>query len=94
MTAQKPSKAIQRIYNATKAAYGEHWDAAVRELEPAIIMIMRSEGHSDPMGFLKAKKDGQPDTILKSTETAAKNLSLARANKVRDGVMTMLATAC
>ena len=49
MTAQKPSKAIQRIYSSTKAAYGEHWKAAVAELEPSILLIMKSEGHNDPM---------------------------------------------
>lgn len=49
--------------------------------------IISVEGHSDPLGYLRVKKEGQPQTVLKQTETAAKNLSLSRANKVRDGVM-------
>jgi hypothetical protein len=49
--------------------------------------IISVEGHSDPMGYLRARKSGNPETVLKQTETAAKNLSLARANKVRDGVV-------
>jgi len=49
MTATKPSKSIQKIYAAQKSAHGEYWQAAVAELEPAINMIMRDQGHSDPM---------------------------------------------
>jgi len=49
VTATKPSKAIQKIYSATKAAHGDHWQAAVAELEPSIIMMMKADNHSDPM---------------------------------------------
>ncbi|MFH0821601.1 MAG: ABC transporter substrate-binding protein [Pseudomonadota bacterium] len=50
----------------------------------AVIVV---EGHSDPLGYLRRKKEGETEMMLKRTEQAAKNLSLARAMKVRDGVI-------
>lgn len=50
----------------------------------AVIIV---EGHSDPMGFLSKKKQGASELILKRIEQAAKNLSLTRANRVRDSVI-------
>ena len=50
----------------------------------AVIIV---EGHSDPMGFLAKKKQGAPELVLKRIEQAAKNLSLTRANRVRDSVV-------
>jgi ABC-type nitrate/sulfonate/bicarbonate transport system substrate-binding protein len=49
--------------------------------------IITVEGHSDPMGYLKSKKDGSPDVVLRRTIQSAKNLSLSRANSVRDSVI-------
>lgn len=46
------------------------------------------EGHSDPLGYLKKKREsGTSEVILKRIEQAAKNLSLTRALGVRDSVM-------
>ena len=46
------------------------------------------EGHSDPLGYLKKKREsGSSEVILKRIEQAAKNLSLTRALGVRDAVM-------
>jgi len=50
--------------------------------------IITVEGHSDPLGYLRAKKDGQSDVVLRRMVQAAKNLSLARANAVRDSVIS------
>jgi ABC-type nitrate/sulfonate/bicarbonate transport system substrate-binding protein/outer membrane protein OmpA-like peptidoglycan-associated protein len=50
----------------------------------AVIIV---EGHSDPMGFLAKKKEGAHELVLKRIEQAAKNLSLTRANRVRDSVV-------
>lgn len=50
----------------------------------AIIIV---EGHSDPMGFLRKKKQKAPEVMLKRIKQAAKNLSLTRATSVRDNVM-------
>ena len=69
------------------AQYVEAFDRVAKLASTYGGAIISVEGHSDPMGYLRARKDGNPETILKQTEAAAKNLSLARANKVRDGVM-------
>lgn len=45
--------------------------------------IITVEGHSDPLGYLKAKKDKSSDVVLKRIQQSAKNLSLSRANAVR-----------
>ncbi len=50
----------------------------------AIIIV---EGHSDPMGYLRKKKQGGQEIMLKRIKQAAKNLSLTRATTVRDNVM-------
>lgn len=49
--------------------------------------IITVEGHSDPMGYLRAKRDGQPDVILSRTQQSAKNLSLSRAVAVRESLV-------
>jgi outer membrane protein OmpA-like peptidoglycan-associated protein len=50
----------------------------------AVIVV---EGHSDPLGYLKKKKEaGTTDIILRRIDQAAKNLSLTRALSVRDAV--------
>jgi outer membrane protein OmpA-like peptidoglycan-associated protein len=50
--------------------------------------LITIEGHSDPMGFLRDRKDGKPDVVLNQVKQAAKNLSLSRAVAVRDNVMS------
>lgn len=45
------------------------------------------EGHSDPLGYLKKKKAGEPDVVLNKVKQAAKNLSVSRAMAVRDSVI-------
>jgi len=49
--------------------------------------IITVEGHSDPLGYLKQKKAGQQEIVLKRVKQSAKNLSLTRANSVRDAVV-------
>lgn len=49
--------------------------------------IITVEGHSDPMGYLRQKKEGETDLILSRIKQSAKNLSLSRAVAVRDAVM-------
>jgi outer membrane protein OmpA-like peptidoglycan-associated protein len=45
------------------------------------------EGHSDPLGYLKRKRKGASEMLLRRIKQAAKNLSLTRALRVRDSVM-------
>ncbi len=49
--------------------------------------VITIEGHSDPLGYLKQKKNGDSELVLKRVIQSAKNLSLTRANAVRDAVM-------
>ena len=49
--------------------------------------IITVEGHSDPMAYLRAKRDGSPDVVLGRTQQSAKNLSLSRAIAVRDSLI-------
>jgi ABC-type nitrate/sulfonate/bicarbonate transport system substrate-binding protein/outer membrane protein OmpA-like peptidoglycan-associated protein len=49
--------------------------------------IISVEGHSDPMGYLSAKKQGNPEVVLGRIKQSAKNLSLTRAAAVRDSVI-------
>jgi ABC-type nitrate/sulfonate/bicarbonate transport system substrate-binding protein len=49
--------------------------------------LITVEGHSDPMGYLRKKKAGDSDLVLRRIQQAAKNLSLSRANSVRDSII-------
>jgi ABC-type nitrate/sulfonate/bicarbonate transport system substrate-binding protein/outer membrane protein OmpA-like peptidoglycan-associated protein len=49
--------------------------------------IITVEGHSDPMAYLQAKRDGASSLILGRTQQSAKNLSLSRAIAVRDSIV-------
>lgn len=49
--------------------------------------IITVEGHSDPLGYLKAKKRGDSSMVLKKIKQSAKNLSLSRANAVRSSLI-------
>ncbi|MBI3148576.1 MAG: ABC transporter substrate-binding protein [Betaproteobacteria bacterium] len=49
--------------------------------------IITVEGHSDPMGYLRQKKDGAAQVVLTRTQQSAKNLSLSRASAVREAVV-------
>lgn len=49
--------------------------------------LITIEGHSDPMGFLRDKKEGRPEVVLGQVKQAGKNLSLSRAVAVRDSVL-------
>lgn len=54
--------------------------------------IITIEGHSDPLGYLKAKKQGQSEIVLRNIKQSAKNLSLSRANAVRTSVINYATT--
>lgn len=49
--------------------------------------IITVEGHSDPMGYLRKKKQGESELVLGRIKQSAKNLSLSRAVAVRDSVI-------
>lgn len=49
--------------------------------------LITVEGHSDPLGYLRKKKDGESNMVLGRIKQSAKNLSLSRAVTVRDSVI-------
>lgn len=49
--------------------------------------IITVEGHSDPMGYLRQKKEGAAQVVLSRTQQSAKNLSVSRASAVREAVV-------
>lgn len=50
----------------------------------AIVIV---EGHSDPLGVLRARKEGRSPAEVSQLEQVAKNLSLARSNAVRNSYL-------
>jgi ABC-type nitrate/sulfonate/bicarbonate transport system substrate-binding protein/outer membrane protein OmpA-like peptidoglycan-associated protein len=50
--------------------------------------VITVEGHSDPMAYLRARKDGASQVVLGRTQQSAKNLSLARSVAVRDSIVS------
>ena len=50
--------------------------------------VITVEGHSDPMAYLRARKEGASPVVLSRTQQSAKNLSLSRAAAVRDSIVT------
>ncbi|MBI4349473.1 MAG: ABC transporter substrate-binding protein [Elusimicrobia bacterium] len=49
--------------------------------------VLTVEGHSDPLGYLRKAKEKESDLVLKRMRQAALNLSLSRANAVRDSLV-------
>lgn len=49
--------------------------------------VITVEGHSDPMGYLRKHKEGVPQLVLGQIKQSAKNLSLGRAQAVRDNII-------
>jgi ABC-type nitrate/sulfonate/bicarbonate transport system substrate-binding protein/outer membrane protein OmpA-like peptidoglycan-associated protein len=70
--AEQYTEAFRRVLNLASTYAG------------AIITV---EGHSDPLGYLQAKKAGSPEVVLGRTAQSARNLSLARAVAVRESVI-------
>lgn len=49
--------------------------------------LITIEGHSDPMGFLRKKKEGGDDVVLSKIRQAAKNLSYSRSDSARSEII-------
>jgi ABC-type nitrate/sulfonate/bicarbonate transport system substrate-binding protein len=51
--------------------------------------VITVEGHSDPLGYLRSKKEGKSQVILNMMVQSARNLSVSRAQEVRDSIITL-----
>lgn len=49
--------------------------------------LITIEGHSDPMGFLRKKREGGDEIVLNKIRQAAKNLSYSRADSARSEII-------
>ena len=49
--------------------------------------VITVEGHSDPLKYLRSKKKGESGTILTRLKQSNKNISLSRAQSVREGLV-------
>ncbi len=49
--------------------------------------VITVEGHSDPLEYLKKKKAATPELVLRQIKQSARNLSLSRANQVRQNII-------
>jgi outer membrane protein OmpA-like peptidoglycan-associated protein len=54
--------------------------------------VITVEGHSDPMGYLRAKKGKKPAVVLGRLKQSAKNLSVSRSQSVRDAIVSFAAS--
>lgn len=68
--------------------YSKEFDRVVELASAYGGAIITVEGHSDPMGYLRAKKKGQQPVVLGRVKQSAKNLSISRAQAVRDAIMS------
>lgn len=67
--------------------YAEAFDKVIDLASTYGGAIITVEGHSDPLGYLKAQKKGSGDIVLTRIKQSAKNLSLSRANAVRKSLI-------
>lgn len=51
--------------------------------------VITVEGHSDPLNYLKKKQGGAGTAVLNRIWQSARNLSMARANAVRDAIINL-----
>lgn len=68
--------------------YNKEFDKAIELISTFGGALLAVEGHSDPIGYLKKKKDREPKTILDRFKQSAHNLSLSRANAVRTSLIS------
>ena len=54
--------------------------------------VITVEGHSDPLGYLRKLKEKAPPLVLGQIKQSARNLSMGRAQAVRDGIIQYAAS--
>jgi ABC-type nitrate/sulfonate/bicarbonate transport system substrate-binding protein len=72
----------------TAASYEEAFTKVVELASTYGGAVITIEGHSDPLGYLRKKKENANEIVLRRVKQAAKNLSLTRAIAVRDSIMS------
>ncbi|MDP2933265.1 MAG: nitrate ABC transporter substrate-binding protein, partial [bacterium] len=67
--------------------YWEQFEEAIKKAATYNGAVITSEGHVDPLEYLKNKKAGAPEIVLTRMKQGAKNLSIRRAIEVRDALI-------
>jgi ABC-type nitrate/sulfonate/bicarbonate transport system substrate-binding protein/outer membrane protein OmpA-like peptidoglycan-associated protein len=67
--------------------YADSYESALKIAQTYGGAVVAIEGHSDPLGIMKARQARKPAIEIAQMEQAAKNLSLNRANAVRDSYL-------
>jgi ABC-type nitrate/sulfonate/bicarbonate transport system substrate-binding protein/outer membrane protein OmpA-like peptidoglycan-associated protein len=67
--------------------YADAYQSALKIAQTYGGAVVVIEGHSDPLGIMKARQVRKPGIEIAQMEQAAKNLSLNRANAVRDSYL-------
>jgi len=78
-------KPNQKSFNA--ALYEQQFKRVVEMSATYGGAVITVEGHSDPMGYLRKKKQGESAYVLNQIKQSAKNLSLSRAQQVRSAII-------
>ncbi|OES24176.1 ABC transporter substrate-binding protein [Alteromonas macleodii] len=78
-------KPNQKVFN--ESLYEEQFQRVLELAATYGGAVITVEGHSDPMAYLRKKKDGSSAFILNNTKQSAKNLSFTRAQTVRDAII-------
>jgi outer membrane protein OmpA-like peptidoglycan-associated protein len=71
----------------TASEYGKEFDRAINLAATYGGAVITVEGHADPLAYVRTKKQGETELVLSRIRQSAKNLSLTRANAVRDSVV-------
>ncbi|GAA6136436.1 hypothetical protein NBRC116583_01830 [Arenicella sp. 4NH20-0111] len=79
-------KPNQQVF--TESLYSDAFDKVMSLASTYGGAIITVEGHSDPMGYLRKKKENQPAVVLGRIKQSAKNLSVSRAQQVRDNLIS------
>lgn len=69
------------------AEYSRDFDRAINLAATYGGAVMTVEGHADPLSYINNKSKGETELVLGRIRQSAKNLSLTRANAVRDSVI-------
>lgn len=67
--------------------YAKEFDRAIALASTYGGAIITVEGHADPLAYTKKKSAGETDVVLNRIRQSAKNLSMTRANAVRDSLI-------
>ena len=78
-------KPNQNTFSAIE--YGKQFDRAINLAATYGGAVITVEGHADPLAYVRTKSKGESELVLGRIRQSAKNLSLTRANAVRDSVI-------